>query len=80
MADQAANAKAIFEQYDEDKSGTLSKEDLVGFFDKLSAARGDLGLSKDNYDAWFSSIDEDGSGTISVEDLEKYLGTINYSA
>lgn len=78
MADAAA--QAIFEKYDLNKDGTLSQEELGGFYADLSAARADLGLAADGFSAWFSSIDIDASGTISPEELAAYLASINYSA
>ncbi len=65
----------LFAQYDADGSGTLSKEDFRGFFDKLITA----GKASGDFDGWFSSIDEDGSGTLSKEDVQKYIDSIGYT-
>ena len=73
-------SSSVFEKYDLNKDGTLSPDELKVFYNDLSAARADLGLSEDNYATWFAAIDQDGDGTITPAELDGYLQSINYSA
>lgn len=73
--------KAIFEQYDTDKDGTLSNTELKNFYTELSGKRADLGLTADGFEAWFanlSTIDGVSDGTASPDELKNYLQSINY--
>ncbi len=83
MSDQDTTLRAvvdgIFEKYDLDKSGTLSKDDTVTFYKELIASRADLGLTEGDYDGWFGKIDQDSDNTISKEELHGYLHGINYT-
>ena len=73
-------SSSVFEKYDLNKDGTLSPDELKVFYNDLSAARADLGLSEANYATWFAAIDQDGDGTITPAELDGYLQSINYSA
>ena len=80
MTDFAAAAQKIFEQYDSDHDGNLTTEELKPFFDQLAAARADLSLTSDGYNAWFAAIDLNGDGSVSLEEVTAYLASINYTA
>lgn len=70
----------LYKKYDTDGDGTLSTAELQNFYNDLAAARSDLGLSGDGYQAWFTSLDKDGDGTVSPVELANYLSSINFSA
>ena len=57
MTDFAAAAQKLFDQYDSDKDGNLTTQELKPFYDELAAARADLNLTSDGYYAWFAAID-----------------------
>jgi Ca2+-binding EF-hand superfamily protein len=76
MTSHADIIKQIFETYDKDNDGTLSKAELIAAFDDFKAK----GLASGDFDAWFNSIDKDGDGTVNPEEFTAYLAAINYSA
>jgi Ca2+-binding EF-hand superfamily protein len=65
--------------YDLDKSGTLSKEDCIPLFKQLIANRPDLGLTEDDQGKWFDGIDLDKDDTISMDEMKAYLATVSYT-
>ena len=80
MADLTSIVASLFEKFDTDKSGTLSPEDIKDFFTELAAARADLSLTEEGYEAWFAAIDKDGDNTVSPAEVEAYLASVNYTA
>ena len=79
MTDLQAVVDRFFEQYDEDKSGTLHIDDTRPLYARLREQRPDLNLTDDGYESWFAAIDGNDSKTISKEDLLEYLQSINYT-
>lgn len=78
MSNLDATIDTIWSTYDLDGSGTLNLDDTLPFYEKLIAARADLGLQAGNFMEWFDKIDSDHDGTISKDELKGYLASINY--
>ena len=57
MTDHHAVAQSIFDQFDSDHDGILTSVELKPWYDILAAARADLSLTSDGYDAWFGVMD-----------------------
>ena len=68
-------AAAVLTKFDQDKSGTLGRDDLAPYHAILLANRPDITA---DYDTWFSSIDLDHDDTISKEELAAYFDLISY--
>lgn len=59
--------KSLFTKYDTDGSGQLNRSELHGLFVQ------DLGLSKEQAEAYCYLLDKDGSGSISFEEFNTWL-------
>ena len=69
----------IYNEYDSDKDGHLSKEESKVLFEELIKHRPDLRMSSANHGMWFKRIDSDGDGNISKKEMIDYFTLINYS-
>ncbi len=59
--------KSLFTKYDKDGSGQLNRSELQGLFVQ------DLGLSKEQAEAYALLLDKDGSGSISFDEFHAWL-------
>ncbi|XP_028398496.1 probable calcium-binding protein CML16 [Dendronephthya gigantea] len=59
--------RSLFMKYDKDKSGVLNQTELRGLF------QGDLGMTKDQAEAYSMMLDKDGNQTVSFEELHQWL-------
>ena len=80
MTDITAIVSSIYEKFDNDKDGNLSEEELKNFYNDLTAARADLSLTAEGFQAWFTGIDVNGNGSVAPDELKNYLTSINYTA
>ena len=76
MSDWNALAQAVFDQFDSDKDGALTPDEIKAFFESLVAK----GFASGEYEAWFTTIDKDGDGTVNLAELAGFLESINYTA
>ena len=76
MSDWNALAQSVFDEFDADKDGTLTPEELKAFFESLVAK----GFASGEYEAWFATIDKDGDGTVNHAEMAVFLESINYTA
>ena len=67
----------IFEHYDDDKNGTLDKEECKKF---IMSAIEEMGVGPDNevfnendFEECFKKVDVDGSGTIDKDEMFKFI-------
>ena len=61
--------QSLFKKYDVDGSGVLSQKELRQLFE------GDLGMTKDQAEAYSMLLDKDGSQTVSFEELHQWLSS-----
>ena len=61
--------KSLFMKYDVDGSGVLNQQELRQLFE------GDLGMKKDEAEAYSMLLDKDGSQTVSFEELHQWLSS-----
>ena len=61
--------RSLFMKYDKDQSGVLNQTELRELF------QGDLGLTKDQAEAYSMMLDKDGNQTVSFEELHQWLSS-----
>jgi Ca2+-binding EF-hand superfamily protein len=59
--------RSLFMKYDADGSGVLNQKELKQLF------QGDLGMTKDQAEAYSMLLDKDGSQTVNFEELHQWL-------
>lgn len=61
--------QSLFKKYDQDGSGLLSQTELRNLF------QSDLGMTKDQAEAYSMLLDKDGSKSVSFEELHQWLSS-----
>ena len=74
-AENVEEAKALFQEIDEDGSGELDKEELTGLLQSLG-----LNLDEDRIDDIIRTYDLDGGGTIGIDEFLYFLKQQNKEA
>jgi len=53
--------------------GTLDKDSLKDWYEKLVKLLPELGLSVEGYDSWFKDLDSDEDGHITFKEVDYFL-------
>ena len=61
--------QSLFKKYDADGSGVLNQNELRQLF------QGDLGMTRDQAEAYSMLLDKDGTQTVSFEELHQWLAS-----
>ena len=73
MSDE--DIKNVFEEFDADKNGAISKEELTKAFQQLSEENGTQ-IDMAEIDAWWPDFKKDANGDINLEEFTKIFKDI----
>ena len=69
--------ESIWEEYDDDNSGELDKQETRRFLEDLFSATGEsLDFSAEEFESFFNEFDENGDGTIHKTEMREFLKSV----